>query len=391
MVTNFNNQILCGDALFVLKKLPDELVQCVVTSPPYCGLRDYGVEDQLGLEDTPELYVEKMVEIFREVKRVLRKDGTLWLNMGDSYAHSSSGGGSSVDIRKDRRRTIPSDQVRSRMAGVNTMLAGLKPKDLLGMPWRLAFALQADGWWLRSDIIWHKPNPMPESVRDRPTKSHEYLFLMTKSARYFYDQEATKEPALRAGDIPRGNKYSNDEAIGAIGGKHSKETLHEKPVSSKRNKRTVWTIPTQPYPEAHFATFPEKLVQPCVLAGTSEKGCCPECGTPWVRSVERTGGTTGKSWHDHTQDEIAGQSQSSRIDIPSKGYKVRTMGWHCPCRCDPIYKKKEDAVPCIVLDPFLGSGTTALVALKLGRLFVGIELNPEYCKLAEKRIAPHRS
>ena len=217
-----------GDARDVLLTLADESVQTVVTSPPYWGLRDYGVNGQIGLEPTPELYVENMVSIFRDVRRVLRSDGTLWLNMGDSYAGSGAGGGGNRKGNEHGQHNAVAKKSRP------SALPTHKPKDLVGIPWRLAFALQADGWYLRCDIIWSKPNPMPESVTDRPTKAHEYIFLLTKSARYYYDAEAIREP--------------------------------------QRNKRSVWEIPTQPYSEAHFATFPEALVRPCILAGTSEAG-----------------------------------------------------------------------------------------------------------------------
>jgi len=299
--------IILGDCLAELRKLPDESVHCCVTSPPYWGLRDYGVPGQLGLEKTPEEYVANMVEVFREVRRVLRKDGVLFLNLGDSYH------------------------------GLRTK--GLKPKDLVGIPWRVAFALQADGWYLRQDIIWAKPNPMPESVRDRCTKSHEYVFLLSKSERYYFDSEAIQEPAgddLRRPYAPgqvddRGNGH--DRGGGDLRKSGNKE---RKPASARgvpvdtdgksagavagsvpwegntRNKRSVWTVTTKPFKEAHFATFPPEIPEICIKAG------CPKGG--------------------------------------------------------------------VVLDPFFGAGTTGLVAMKLGREFIGIELNPEYCRMAERRV-----
>lgn len=299
--------IFHGDALTILRsQFAADSVNCCVTSPPYWGLRDYGVAGQLGLESTPELYVASMVEVFREVRRVLKPDGTLWLNLGDSYAQT----------------------------GFRSAPPGLKPKDLVGIPWRVAFALQADGWYLRSDIIWSKPNPMPESVTDRPTKAHEYLFLMSKSERYWYDHEAIKEPAIYADEArydPGTNglggddrktgtttrRFASDKQRG-----HSRrhagfndrwdQMTRTEQCSNFRNKRSVWSIATQPYPEAHFATFPTKLVEPSILAG------CP------------TGG--------------------------------------------------------LVLDPFAGSGTVLAVAKQLGRQAVGIELNATYIALAEKRL-----
>jgi DNA modification methylase len=226
--------ILHGNCRQVLPTLPPESVQCCVTSPPYWGLRDYGVDGQLGLEPTPDEYVANMVAVFSEVARVLRDDGTLWLNLGDSYASGSKGSGGPNEKQ---------DSNAGSYYDIRKFNHGLKPKDLCGIPWRVAFALQADGWYLRSDIIWHKPNPMPESVTDRPTKAHEYLFLLSKQERYFYDAEAIREDKSRHG----GGQLGSPDF---------------------RNKRTVWTIPSQPYSEAHFATFPEDLVKPCILAGS---------------------------------------------------------------------------------------------------------------------------
>lgn len=257
-----------GTAETVLPLLPAESVHTVVTSPPYWGLRDYGLgSDALGLEPTPELFVSRLVEVFREVRRVLRPDGTLWLNMGDTYAANRTyqvRDNKHIDVGNTRGMQVP---------------PGLKSKDMLGMPWRVAFALQADGWYLRSDIIWHKPNPMPESVRDRPTKSHEYVFLLSKSEQYYYDIDAIREPhstgatdkrlrpEYHASVVGTGlHDHKNDMAMGQSQGK--RPAGH--PLG--RNRRTVWTIPTQPYPEAHFATFPEKLIEPCILAGAPGGG-----------------------------------------------------------------------------------------------------------------------
>ena len=229
--------ILTGDAVERLRELPDGIAQTCITSPPYFGLRDYGVEGQIGLEETPQEYVERLVTVFREVRRVLRDDGTLWLNLGDSYASQGGAHGG----RNDNQRGVGARRVHAAGGGdqaARTPPDGLKPKDLVGIPWRVAFALQADGWYLRSDIVWAKPNPMPESVRDRPTRAHEYVFLLSKNERYFYDHEAIKEPAV-----------SNHP-------------------SSKRNRRSVWHIPVRPFKGAHFAVFPEALVEPMVLAGS---------------------------------------------------------------------------------------------------------------------------
>lgn len=259
----FMIKILQGDCLERLLELPDESIQCCVTSPPYWGLRDYGHAGQLGLEKTPEEYVAKMVEVFREVRRVLRDDGTLWLNLGDSYSANQSAG-NKVFGNPEFNENRPS---RANTKTPERTLAGLKPKDLVGIPWRVAFALQADGWYLRSDIIWHKPNPMPESVTDRPTKSHEYIFLMSKSARYYYDYEAIKEPSLNGGDV---KDYTGDQKSNSVDpimqATRPKGRLIVVPM--ERNKRSVWTVPTCPYSDAHFATFPPDLIKPCILAGT---------------------------------------------------------------------------------------------------------------------------
>ena len=253
-------RILCGSAAKRLVELPDASIDCCVTSPPYWCLRDYGVEGQLGLEPTPAEYVARMVEVFREVRRVLKDDGTLWLNLGDSYA--AQGGGKEEGQYEEKR-----------VAGATWMPrrsppAGLKPKDLVGIPWRVAFALQADGWYLRSDIIWSKPNPMPESVTDRPTKAHEYLFLLSKSAKYYYNADAIAEPtepeSWHKSDFRRERNVEIHPSTG-MGERDAR--------GDSRNKRSVWTIPTQPFPGAHFAVMPEALARPCVIAG------CPPGGT----------------------------------------------------------------------------------------------------------------
>lgn len=256
-----------GNCLTVLRdRFADESVQCCVTSPPYWGLRDYGVEGQLGLEKTPEEYVAKMVAVFREVRRVLKDDGTLWLNLGDSYANDMKWGGSTGGKHVA--------DLHDTNVGRGKRNSGLKAKDLVGIPWRVAFALQADGWYLRSDIIWHKPNPMPESVTDRPTKAHEYLFLLSKTAKYYYDSEAIAEPMTYP--ERRYNSDTSNQKCAKIGtrlqgGLHDGRQQYGNPEIG-RNKRTVWTVATQPYSEAHFATFPPKLIEPCVLAGCPSRG-----------------------------------------------------------------------------------------------------------------------
>lgn len=268
-----NGKLYHGDVLGVLATLPDESVHCCVTSPPYWSLRDYGVPGQIGLEKTPQEYVSKMVEVFREVRRVLRRDGTAWLNIGDTYARDgqkgdNSGWGKHADYLNGEPYPLHEREIPN----------GLKPKDMVGIPWRVAFALQTDGWYLRSDIIWNKPNPMPESVNDRPTKAHEYIFLLSKSQRYFYDAEAIKEDFAdeRMGNPNGGGNYAKQafklpwqgDQSGLAKGQWNTDKSH-----TGRNKRTVWTVATHPFPEAHFATFPTKLIEPCILAG------CPKGGT----------------------------------------------------------------------------------------------------------------
>uniref|UniRef100_A0A6M3INB1 Putative methyltransferase n=1 Tax=viral metagenome TaxID=1070528 RepID=A0A6M3INB1_9ZZZZ len=315
----------------------------------------------LGLEPTLELFISHIVEIFREVRRILRSDGTLFLNLGDSYAGSGSPGGDFRDGKGGDEYLRP----------YNRKGNSLKPKDLCGIPWRVALALQADGWWLRSDIIWHKPNPMPESVTDRPTKAHEYIFLLTKSAKYFYDAEAIREPHVRLWDADNGGSMATERHHKAhIGGTNRHKRPYPEPNPSGRNKRTVWTIATQPFPGSHFAVFPEKLIEPCVLAGTSEKGCCVECGGPWERVVEKT----------VPEFRYAKSDYPGNVTMATKKYKndrgpeSKTIGWEPTCKCG------AEIVPCVVCDPFGGAMTTAIVAHKHGRKFIMIELSESYIK-----------
>lgn len=302
-----------GDVIDCLREMPEGLAQTCVTSPPYWGLRDYGELGQIGLEATPDEYVQRMVDVFREVRRVLRDDGTLWLNLGDSYAgpkgETFSGLGQDVNARVGRAS-----------GGVITANSGLSPKNLVGIPWRVAFALQADGWYLRSDIIWSKPNPMPESVTDRPTKAHEYVFLLSKSARYFYDAETIRErpitPIDGRGSTSERKAAGHPSRYGDTKSKASRGDGWAMPSisapSGGRNARTVWTIATKPYAEAHFAVFPTELPERCIKAGS------------------RQGDT--------------------------------------------------------VLDPFMGSGTTAYVARHLGRHAIGCELNEDYLAITKRRL-----
>ena len=472
-----------GDAIDQLRLMDAQSVHCVVTSPPYWGLRDYSVAGAYGLEPTLEEYIERMVEVFREVSRVLRSDGTCWLNLGDSYSASPGQRGS----RGARGEDPKFGDRNGRINGPNRpRMSGLKPKDIVGVPWLVAFALQADGWWFRSDIVWHKPNPMPESVRDRPTRAHEFLFLLAQSGaptywthgdgpgsrtkpkadyryvhretgeevmdppdgwvedrspwrrlnlwrghHYFYDAEAIREPLAEssiarisqpsfwdqeggpkdhrngvnpnrsarqslenlARRTPAGWNVNHDESDrkGRYPQKKDKQRGHsrrhdgfndrwdemskEAQQAMGANKRDVWTIATQSYTGDHFATFPEKLVEPCIRAGTSERGVCAQCGAPWERCVESTGHVN--------QRESAHVPNNCPTKTDSTGWaptKRPTGGWQPTCACD------ADVVPATILDPFCGSGTTGVVALRQGRSFLGIELNPEYVQLGRQRI-----
>jgi len=331
-------KILVGDCRDVLRTLPDQSVHCVVTSPPYFGLRDYGEAGQIGLEEDPAIYVATMVEVFREARRVLRDDGTLFLNLGDSYFgagylnNKNTGGATRAQGGKQKhtnggaRRAASQESSGSAFQNFTTVL---KPKDLIGIPWRVAFALQADGWYLRSDIIWHKPNPMPESVTDRPTKAHEYLFLLSKSERYHYDAAAIAEPAVQAGRV-RADK---------IGGNKG-DDVHHSPGAvftggDKRNRRSVWEVATQPFAEAHFATFPPALIEPCILAG------CPKGGT--VLDPFGGAGTTGlvadslgrdailfelnRGYADMARRRIRASMGRAKMDVPEPADAGGLLGW----------------------------------------------------------------
>ena len=478
-------RILVGDALTRLRELPAESVQCVVTSPPYWGLRDYGnakweggdpecehegkrtisggtnpavsskqnshpgsqggeigdcvkcgarkAASGIGLEPTLAEHIDALVAVFREVRRVLRRDGTVWLNYGDAYAGAYKGGGG-PGLQRTNKGSI--------IGGQTIIPNGMKPKDLMGMAWRLAFAFQDDGWWLRSANVWNKPNPMPESVVDRPSSAYEMVFQFAQSGDslfwthpalpgtrakpepdywwlnrqtreivepyddsernpekwrrvnlwkghdYFYDADAVRSPLAESTqreikDGYHGHATKDFGSAMAQDASAVKRRIVENPPSGA-NLRNVWTIPTQGYRQAHFATFPEALVQPCIASGTSKRGACPECGAPWTRVVEKvSGGIAGQgSWVDHSKDSQVGASRNTL-----GGQKVwdsytppKTTGW------EPSCDHAADPIPCTVMDPFAGSGTVGLVAARMNRSAVLIELNPEYAEMAKRRI-----
>lgn len=426
------DRVLVGDCRSELARLVKAGVraQTCVTSPPYWGLRDYGtgiwvggdpacahtvggqvpdskapgsiaagvrpgvdaskcrrcgarrIDQQIGLEAEPVEYVASLVDVFRLVRQVLADDGTLWLNLGDSYAGTRAPGAQTCSRRRDDA-PIPRSDVR---------VAGLKPKDLVGIPWMVAFALRADGWYLRSDIVWSKGNPMPESVTDRPTRAHEYLFLLAKSERYFYDAEAIKEAAVS--DHTSGNGFQRPARLSYRDARGARGSMDEwAQVGGRRNRRSVWHVNTRPYKGAHFATFPPDLVEPCVLAGTSARGHCPVCGARWLRVVGRETAFAGHSaLAGRTAAQINGSGKHlGGVNGGNVGLKSgpvvasQTLGWEPSCACG------VEPVPDVVLDPFMGSGTTAAVAIRHGHSFIGCELNPAYSALQAERMAAARA
>jgi DNA modification methylase len=395
------NEILQGDVIKLARTLAPESVNAIITSPPYFGLRDYDLPPTdwpevsyapmaglpevtipamtccLGLEDSIEAYVGHMVLVFRELRRVLRDDGVGWLNLGDSYAQNGLPGlRRSGDHKRDCQCsgcTMPNLQ--------KTIPIGLKRKDLCGIPWRIAFAIQADGWFLRSDIIWAKKNCMPESCQDRPTKAHEYLFLLAKSERYYYDQEAIREPNIWPDHNRFGNKNAKARRVKELTG-NMKPDAPEYTDRIGRNKRTVWHLSSQPLKEAHFAVMPEALVEPCLLASCPAQ-VCVECGEPWVRVVDREPYQQrgdyrkhgGESGHNNPTGKTPG---SNTRGMPYRSILKETFAPTCNCNAPTR--------PGVVLDPFFGSGTVGVVAKKHKRDWLGIELNPDYVNLARKRL-----
>ncbi len=381
------NTIVCANALHL--PYADESVNCVVTSPPYYGLREYNVPGQLGLEDAPATYIERIVAVFREARRVLRDDGVAWVNLGDSYNNDCPTRSKSSEAFEE----IFSGGKISDGTRRSSRTSGLKPKDLMMMPARVAIALQNDGWYLRSEIVWAKPNPMPESVSDRPTKAHEMVYLLTKSPRYFYDAEAIREPNSdgsneRFGIGPNGSTRKwdtdNNKRDGRIDGTKSNEGFRDY-VPNGRNRRSVWTVATEPTPFAHFATFPRKLIEPMILAGCPDKVCC-QCGKPWVRVTEKSTsfeGGSGKAGRTaaevNASGKWAGKQYGTNIKL-GPVVSISTTGFRPTCKCDAPHR------PGVVLDPFMGSGTVAVVARKLGRDYIGCDLNPAYIDIARERL-----
>jgi DNA modification methylase len=431
----------CGHALEVLTQLPEECAQMVCTSPPYWGLRKYAGEQDIvwgdnhcehewgkeliatgttrwdyfkkddgtlmkssyqeskacsqgqfcslcsawrgayGLEPTPEMYVAHTIEILRSIRRVLKPSGVVFWNTGDSYYASGGAGG---DYNKGG---LKEGQPKYKQGNGKSSL-NLKPKDLCLIPFRVAIAAQEDGWWCRSVIIWSKSNPMPESVKDRPTESHEYILMLTKSAKYYWDMEAVREPQCEStlNHAPRKNRTLKGESEPLV-----KPTFGDNMmIEGGRNIRTVWEINTQPYPEAHFATFPEKIPERCILAATSEKGNCSKCGKPWVRIVKRHE-TLPNNPYDGKSGKLDKQENTRRLTGNLRAWREaggdhdnpfpppETLGWQPQCSCE------APSEPPVVLDPFSGSGTTLWVAKRLGRRAIGIDTSSEYCDLAIER------
>lgn len=409
------------DALRFLRELPDESVNCIVTSPPYFGLRDYGtakweggdpacdhsyfrggngeasakqvtsagtqkyqyqgvcpkcgarrIDNQIGLEDTPAAFIDRLVTLFREARRVLRRDGTCWINMGDSYANDTKWGGSTSGKHV-------SDLHGDTGIGRTRKTTGLKPKDRMLIPARLAIALQDDGWWVRDEIIWHKVNPMPESVTDRTTKAHEMIYLLTKSPDYWFDQEAIREAAqdwgLRDRTHMRGG--TTDPKLKHHGLQNGNN------AAMGRNCRSVWSFATEPQAFAHFATFPTALPERCIKAGCPET-VCAKCGAPYVRVVEREFVPQQDVSLERGMKNAPGlkpmYKDNGWVDTPRGSTKIKTLGWQPTCTCHASTR------PGVVFDPFMGSGTTAIVARRLGRNYIGSELSPEYVALSRERL-----
>ena len=393
-MSNLAYQLIKGNSKEELKKIKSNFFHTCITSPPYLGLRHYQAEDQIGRENSVFSYVENLLDICTEIKRTLRKDGTFWLNLGDTYCGTGHTNTEVPDpkypAREQQQKSIPLNTYNK-----FTKLEGFKTKDLLGIPWEVAKALQKpilqchecnyighwikwghlpnnikwcpickkivsykkheDGWYLREDIIWAKKNVLPGPVKDRPTYSHEFLFLLTKNKNYYFDYYGIMEKALDSN-----KKLSRIGAKDPIGTQR-RDTGNFYAGNDKKNKRSVWTVSVANFPEAHFATFPEELIKPCILAGSSTKGCCPKCKSPWKRTIER-----------------------EKIPIEgTKEYKIdlRSLGWEPTCKCNI-----KEIEPCTILDPFNGAATTGLCSLKYDRNYVGIDVNENYIRMSRKRL-----
>lgn len=341
------NDIICGDSLKeeTYSSIPDNTFHSIITSPPYFNLRDYGIEGQIGLEETPDEYISKMVKVFSYNKRILRDDGVFYLNIGDCY--NGSGKAGKNKSYQSRHTEFGHPSIHKERFGKPTDIEGLKPKDMIGIPWMMAFALRKDGWFLRDAIIWNKVRPMPTNQTDRCTSSYEYIFQLTKSKKYYYDYFSIMEPTADGKNL--------------------------------RTRRNIWSIPTQPCHEAHFATFPIALVEPLLLSSASTYGCCSVCGKPYERilSKEYTEERSHEGRTHSTEDQRMGKTP-----VPEKGWESikKTIGWAKKCDCSSV------PVPCRVFDPFMGAGTVGVAAKKYGMHYSGIELNPSYIDIANSRI-----
>ena len=365
-------KFLQGNCIDKIKELDDNSIDCVVSSPPYFGLRDYGVDGQFGLEKTYQDYLTNTVKVFETFKPKLKDTATIWWNVGDSYSSGKRTSTTNQSLRGNKDYGVTRTPVQQ----------GIKEKDLLMIPNRVAIALQDAGWYIRSEIIWHKPNPMPESVRDRPTSCHEKIWLITKSKKYYYDADAIREPVAK-GTITRLSEKNLKNQKGSNrgnGGMRSNGNM--KPVGNMetKNKRNVWTVTTKPCKEAHFATFPKDLIEPCIKAGCPEK-VCVKCGTPYVRNLKIIF-TPERKTRDNMVNVIPGRDKPTRMNSKNMESLIKKdLGFKKDCNC-----KTDEFKSGVVLDPFGGSGTTGIVSALNNRNAILIELNPEYIKIAEDRI-----
>jgi len=348
-------KLILGNTLDKLKELPDKSIHCSITSPPYWQLRDYFTEGQIGLEDTCQEYINNLVNVFNEVKRVLRDDGVFWVVIGDTYSTPKKGNDNANVNSKKRRERLHKQKIDKKSP------YGLPKKNLIGIPWRLAFAMQDAGWYLRCDIIWHAPNKCPEGVFDRPTRAIEYVFMFSKKDKYFYDYYAIMDDSETRKGTSRKFRGNNQE------GTFRNDDTRVYEDTGKRNKRSVWSVPVASYTSPtqkhgrHFAIFPPKLIEPCVLSSTSEYGCCVECKTPYFRKVKKV----------------------KTLDDNSKGYLTDIVHdkWEKKCKC-----KTKEVEECLILDPFCGTSTTGIVALGRNRNYIGIDINEEYLDISKERL-----